>query len=122
MYDDDEKRKSEDDKKRKRADERLERWVRLNMEEMGEMSGDKKKNEDALAGEKKKKEDALVGDKKKNEDALAGEKKKKEDALAGDNDSEQFGNAQPLRAMELRWVSGALIGLNRYGPNINIIK
>ena len=111
MYDDDEKRKSEDDKKRKRADERLERWVRLNMEEMGEMSGDKKKNENALAG-----------DKKKNEDALAGDKKKNEDALAGDNDSEQFGNAQPLRAMELRWVSGALIGLNRYGPNINIIK
>ena len=100
MYDDDEKRKSEDDKKRKRADERLERWVRRNMEEMGEMSGDKKKNEDALAGEKKK----------------------KEDALAGDNDSEQFGNVQPLRAMELRWVEGALIGLNRYGPKINIIK
>ena len=108
MYDDDEKRKSEDDKKRKRADERLERWVRRNMEEMGEMSGDDKKSK--------------FDNEKKDEDALAGDKKKNEDALAGDNDSEQFGNAQPLRAMELRWVEGALIGLNRYGPKINIIK
>ena len=58
-------------------------------------------------------EEALLDYEKKNEDALACDKKKNEDALAGDNDSEQFGNAQPLRAMELRWVSGALIGLNR---------
>ena len=67
-------------------------------------------------------EEALLDYEKKNEDAMAGDKKKNEDALAGDNDSEQFGNAQPLRPMELRWVKGALIGLNRYGPNIKIIK
>ena len=83
------------------------------------MSGDEKKSK---FDNDKKDDDALAGDKKKNEDALAGDKKKNEDALAGDNDSEQFGNVQPLRAMELRWVEGALIGLNRYGPKINIIK
>ena len=33
-----------------------------------------------------------------------------------DDDSDSF------RAMELRRVSGALIGFNRYGRNINIIK
>ena len=49
---------------------------------------------------------------KSDDDAMSDDDKKPK----SDDDSDSF------RAMELRRVSGALIGFNRYGAKINIIK